>query len=100
MSLLIRNATILAMDGAHGSAPFKGDILVERDRIAAIGDNVPAPDGTEVIDGTDKLVIPGLVNAHLHSWEAMSRGATTTCRWNCGCSIRIPFSAARRSTRG
>jgi 5-methylthioadenosine/S-adenosylhomocysteine deaminase len=74
MSLLIRNATILAMDGAHGSAPFKGDILVERDRIAAIGDNVPAPDGTEVIDGTDKLVIPGLVNAHLHSWEAMFKG--------------------------
>jgi 5-methylthioadenosine/S-adenosylhomocysteine deaminase len=74
MSLLVRNATILAMDGAHGSAPFKGDILVERDRIAAIGDNVPAPDGTEVIDGTDKLVIPGLVNAHLHSWEAMFKG--------------------------
>jgi 5-methylthioadenosine/S-adenosylhomocysteine deaminase len=74
MSLLIRNATILAMDAAHGSAPFKGDILVERDRIAAIGDNVPVPDGAQVIDGTDKLVIPGLVNAHLHSWEAMFKG--------------------------
>jgi 5-methylthioadenosine/S-adenosylhomocysteine deaminase len=74
MSLLIRNATILAMDGAHGSAPFKGDILVERDRIAAIADNVPVPDGAQVIDGTDKLVIPGLVNAHLHSWEAMFKG--------------------------
>jgi 5-methylthioadenosine/S-adenosylhomocysteine deaminase len=74
MSLLIRNASILAMDAAHGSAPFKGDILTERDRIAAIGDNVPVPDGAQVIDGTDKLVIPGLVNAHLHSWEAMFKG--------------------------
>jgi 5-methylthioadenosine/S-adenosylhomocysteine deaminase len=74
MSLLIRNASILAMDAAHGSAPFKGDILIERDRIAAIGDNVPVPDGAQVIDGTDKLVIPGLVNAHLHSWEAMFKG--------------------------
>jgi 5-methylthioadenosine/S-adenosylhomocysteine deaminase len=74
MSLLIHNATILAIDGAHGSAPFKGDILVERDRIAAIGDNVPVPDGAQVIDGSDKLVIPGLVNAHLHSWEAMFKG--------------------------
>jgi 5-methylthioadenosine/S-adenosylhomocysteine deaminase len=74
MSLLIRNATILAMDSAHGSTPFTGDILVERDRIAAIGHNVPAPDGAQVIDGTDKLVLPGLVNAHLHSWEAMFKG--------------------------
>jgi 5-methylthioadenosine/S-adenosylhomocysteine deaminase len=74
MSLLIRNATILAMDGAHGSAPFTGDILVEGDRIAAIGPNVPAPDGAQVIDGTDRLVMPGLVNAHLHSWEAMFKG--------------------------
>ena len=52
MSLLIRNATILAMDGAHGSAPFTGDIMVEGDRIVAIGHNIPAPDGAQVIDGT------------------------------------------------
>jgi 5-methylthioadenosine/S-adenosylhomocysteine deaminase len=74
MSLLIRNATILAMDGAHGSAPFTGDILVQGDRIAAVGQNVPAPDGVQVIDGTDRLVMPGLVNGHLHSWEAMFKG--------------------------
>jgi 5-methylthioadenosine/S-adenosylhomocysteine deaminase len=74
MSLLIRNATILAMDSAHGTAPFKGDILVDGDRIAAIGHNIPAPDGAQVIDGTDRLVMPGLVNAHLHSWEAMFKG--------------------------
>jgi 5-methylthioadenosine/S-adenosylhomocysteine deaminase len=74
MSLLIRNATILAMDGAHGSAPFTGDILVRGDRIAAVGHNVPVPEGAQVIDGTDKLVTPGLINGHLHSWEAMFKG--------------------------
>src|ERR1700691_5011703 len=74
MSLLIRNATILAMDGAHGSAPFTGDILVQGDRIAAVGQNVPAPDGVQVIDGTHRLVMPGLINGHLHSWEAMFKG--------------------------
>src|SRR5580700_4664719 len=74
MSLLIRNATILAMDGAHGSAPFTGDILVRGDRIAAVGHNVPVPEGAQVIDGTDKLVTPGLINGHLHSWEAIFKG--------------------------
>ena len=74
MSLLIRNATILAMDGAHGSTPFRGDILIDGDRIAAIGGGVPNPDTAQVIDGTDRMVMPGLVNAHLHSWEAMFKG--------------------------
>ena len=62
------------MDGAHGSTPFRGDILIDGDRIAAIGGGVPNPDTAQVIDGTDLLVMPGLVNAHLHSWEAMFKG--------------------------
>jgi 5-methylthioadenosine/S-adenosylhomocysteine deaminase len=74
MSLLIRNATVLAMGGPHGSTPFQGDILVEGDRITAVGQHVPVPEAAQVIDGTDKLVIPGLVNAHVHSWEAMFKG--------------------------
>ena len=74
MSLLIRGATVLAMGGPEGSTPFKGDILIDGDRIAAIGQNVPAPAAVQVIDGIDKLVIPGLVNAHVHSWETMFKG--------------------------
>jgi hypothetical protein len=31
MSTLIRQATIIAMDPAHGSTPFTGDILIEAD---------------------------------------------------------------------
>ena len=27
-----------------------------------------------MIDGANRLVMPGLVNAHLHSWEAMFKG--------------------------
>jgi 5-methylthioadenosine/S-adenosylhomocysteine deaminase len=74
MSLLIRNATVLAMGGPQGSTPFRGDILVEGDRIAGVGQNVPVPEAAQIVDGTDKLVIPGLVNAHVHSWEAMFKG--------------------------
>ena len=37
MSTLIRQASIIAMDEIHGREPFLGDILIEGDRIKAIG---------------------------------------------------------------
>lgn len=74
MSTLIRQASIIAMDKVHGSKPFTGDILVEGDRIKAIGADLSAQAADTVIDGRDKLVIPGLINGHLHSGEALFKG--------------------------
>lgn len=74
MSLLFRNATILAMDSGHGSEPFTADLLVKGDKIAAIGIGLEAPEGARIIDATGKLLMPGLVNAHLHSSETFFKG--------------------------
>lgn len=74
MHLLFRNATLLAMDKTHGATPFTGDLLVEGDRISAIGTDLPLPADTRVIDASGKLVMPGLVNAHLHSSETFFKG--------------------------
>ncbi|MGD9881030.1 MAG: amidohydrolase family protein [Reyranella sp.] len=74
MSILIRQASIIAMDKQHGSTPFVGDILVEADRIRAIGPDLGPPVADTVIDGRDRLVMPGLVNGHLHSGEALFKG--------------------------
>ncbi|HTW27266.1 MAG TPA: amidohydrolase [Acetobacteraceae bacterium] len=74
MATLIRGATILAMDAAHGATPFTGDLLVEGNTIAAIGPDLSAPPGAALIDGRDRLVMPGLVNGHLHSGETFFRG--------------------------
>jgi 5-methylthioadenosine/S-adenosylhomocysteine deaminase len=73
MSILIKGATIVAMDGEHGARPFTGDVLVEGDRIAAVGEGLEARDA-EVIDGRNRLVMPGLVNAHAHSSQSLTRG--------------------------
>ena len=73
MSILIRGSRILAMDAEHGSTPFTGDILIENDRIAGIGKLGDVAADT-VIDGRDRLVMPGLVNGHLHSGEALFKG--------------------------
>ncbi|MDW5317012.1 amidohydrolase [Rhizobium sp. PL01] len=73
MRTLFRNATILAMDKTHGSSAFSGDLLVSNGRIEAIGP-ILAADGARIIDATDKLLMPGLVNAHTHSSETFLRG--------------------------
>lgn len=74
MTILIKNATILAMGGPHGSEPFRSDLLIEGDRIKEIGQDIAPPPQAQVIDGSGRLVMPGLVNAHLHSGEALFKG--------------------------
>jgi 5-methylthioadenosine/S-adenosylhomocysteine deaminase len=73
---LIRDITVIAMDDEHGSEPFTADVLVEGDRIVDVAapSSVDALPGDTVIPGRDRLVTPGLINAHLHSWEALFRG--------------------------
>ena len=100
MSILIRNATILAMGGPHGREPFVGDIHIVGDRIQAIGPGIEGVEAETVIDGRDRLVMPGLSTATCIRARRCSRGATTTCRSSCGCCSPIRSSARRRSTRG
>jgi 5-methylthioadenosine/S-adenosylhomocysteine deaminase len=73
VSILIEGATILSVDPERETDPFVGDILIEGDAIKEIGAKIDAP-SAEVIEGTDRLVMPGLVNAHVHSWEALFKG--------------------------
>lgn len=43
-------------------------MLIEADRIFAVGRNLKA-DGAQVIDTSGMVVMPGLVNSHIHTWE-------------------------------
>jgi cytosine/adenosine deaminase-related metal-dependent hydrolase len=69
---LIRAATILTMDDRLGDIAG-ADLLVEGDRIAAIGRNLDAGDA-DIVDGRGRIVIPGLINAHMHTWQTALRG--------------------------
>src|SRR3954453_4982677 len=42
-------------------------VIVKAGKIAAIGSGVEAPSGAEVIDGAGKTLLPGLINAHVHT---------------------------------
>jgi 5-methylthioadenosine/S-adenosylhomocysteine deaminase len=73
MSILITGASVITMAPGQGARPISADILIEADRITAIGD-IGAGRAETVIDGRGKLVMPGLVNAHMHSPEALYKG--------------------------
>jgi len=61
------------MDDRIGIMP-SGDVLIDGDTIVAVEPKLDAPADTEIIDATDKILIPGLVNAHLHVWQTVLRG--------------------------
>lgn len=69
---LIRGASIVTLDEALGDFTL-GDLLIEEDRIAAIAPRIET-DAAEVVDATGCIAIPGLVNAHMHTWQTALRG--------------------------
>lgn len=68
---LIKGATIVTMD-AQGDLPV-GDILVTGDTLTEIAPVIHADDA-QVVDATGHIIIPGLINAHMHTWQTALRG--------------------------
>ncbi|AQA03940.1 amidohydrolase [Mycobacterium sp. MS1601] len=73
MNYLINHATVLTMDGATGATPVTRSIRIVDGEITAVAATLDTEPGDTVIDGRDRLVVPGYVNAHTHSWEALFR---------------------------
>ena len=72
MGIVLKNISAILPNGEKDEVK-ETSIYIEGDRIVAIGD---APEGfaeEKVIDGKDKLVIPGLINCHTHSYMAFMR---------------------------
>ncbi len=62
---------MLTQDPELGELP-DADVLIEGDRIVAVGAALPA-DGARVIDATGDIVIPGFIDTHRHTWETSIR---------------------------
>src|SRR5215218_8901632 len=69
--LLLRGGTVLTVDSDLGDLP-KGDVLIEGDTIAQVAPQIDAD--AEVIDASGRIVIPGFVDTHRHTWETAIRG--------------------------
>jgi cytosine/adenosine deaminase-related metal-dependent hydrolase len=73
--IVIRGAYVLTCDGADRVSP-SGDIVIEEGRITAVGQvaDEAVVRGARVIEGRDRLVAPGLINAHMHSTSTLLKG--------------------------
>ncbi len=69
-TLLLRNAWIVTQNAKR--EVFRGDVLAEDGRIAAVG--VVRGGADEERDCTDCLVVPGLINVHGHVANSLLRG--------------------------
>ncbi|MGF1468909.1 MAG: amidohydrolase family protein [Sandaracinaceae bacterium] len=90
--LLLKNARIV--DGTNAPA-FDGDVLIEDERIAEVGDAQLTPD--EVVDVGGAVVAPGFIDVHSHGdFGLLSdgetrpktlQGVTTEVVCNCGLGL-------------
>lgn len=75
MAILIRNGRILTND-AGKTVHDRADILVEGEKITAIGPDLDVSRfaDIEIIDAGRSLVMPGFIDAHMHSNEGFEMG--------------------------
>jgi len=62
--IVLHAARLLQVEG--GTLLQPGEILVQGDRIRAVGVSVEHPQGARVIDLGDTTLLPGLIDAHVH----------------------------------
>lgn len=68
---VIKGCQILTM--VQGEQPFLGDLLIENGYITRIAASIDQQ-VDQVIDGKDKVAMPGLINAHNHAGMSLLRG--------------------------
>ena len=70
MTLLIRGGQLL---DRTQSVLERADVLIEGERIVAVGPELAAPADAQRLDATGHVVLPGLINAHTHAHNNLTR---------------------------
>lgn len=72
---IIQNATILTV--SNGTIE-NGSVLIRDGKIAEVGQNISVPRGANIVDGTGKFVMPGIIDAHSHlAADAINEGSVS-----------------------
>ena len=73
MTLLLKNFDLVATMDSDRREIRGGYVLVEGNKIAAVGENPVGIHADETIDGTGKILLPGFVNTHHHLYQTLFR---------------------------
>ncbi len=68
---LLQNGCVITVDKDLGNF-WRADVLIEGTKIAAVGPDLGVTDA-EVIDASNMIVMPGLIDTHRHLWEGILR---------------------------
>ncbi|GMO14979.1 MAG: multifunctional 5'-deoxyadenosine/S-adenosyl-L-homocysteine/5'-methylthioad enosine deaminase [Mycoplasmoidaceae bacterium] len=79
-SILIKNANIITIDPKRPKIEQNMSILIVDNKIAKIDKTIKPLAKTEIIDGTNKYVIPGMINGHTHIPMSFSRETIDGCK--------------------
>ena len=71
MGIVIKNGKLLTFSQL---GIFEGDISIVGDRIEAVERTIKPSLGDEIIDATGKIVMPGLIQGHVHLCQTLARG--------------------------
>lgn len=71
--LFIKNCRSIVSCDDRDSVYENADICIEDGVIKGIGKNLEVPEGARVLDATDMLCYPGLINTHHHLYQMFSR---------------------------
>jgi cytosine/adenosine deaminase-related metal-dependent hydrolase len=75
---LIKGGYVLTLDPALGDLP-NSDVLIDGDTIKAVGTDLSAGPHANVIDARHRIVMPGFVDTHRHTWQTPVRGVLPSC---------------------
>jgi len=71
--VVLRGGTVLTMDDSH-TVLTPGDVLVVDHHIAAVGRALEVPEGTQEVEASGGIVMPGMIDTHRHMWQTAMRG--------------------------
>ena len=70
--ILLKGGCLITMDNKIGQID-RGDLLIEGNKIINIAEEIKVDDA-EIISAENMIVMPGIIDSHIHTWQTGIRG--------------------------